>query len=170
MKILSMSLQTDFWNRMGLAKMSRVSEQSEGRPTQAFFLDLDHQIIAKFGGGIHQLEILPVILACIAFLDELEGKTVIFYIDNLAAQASLINAGSKNHYSKSLIYIYLEVEQLLGIRPWFSRVSSLSNVADGPSRRDMGLLERWNVEVYKFPKEALDSILAKIDEKLAAYL
>ena len=90
--------------------------------------------VELIGGKVHQLEICPVVMSCIAFADEITSKCIFILVDNTAAQSSLIDAGSTNHTSRSLVYLYLDLEQRLQFVPWVSWVGSASNIADGPSR------------------------------------
>ena len=90
--------------------------------------------VELIGGKVHQLEICPVVMSCIAFADEIKSKFIFILFDNTAAQSSLIDAGSTNHTSRSLVYLYLDLEQRLQFVPWVSWVGSASNIADGPSR------------------------------------
>ena len=64
-----------------------------------------------------------------------------FHIDNSAAQSALINAGSSNQFSSAIVYTYLELERHLQLRPWFARVGTYSNIADGLSRGDYTLVK-----------------------------
>ena len=121
--------------------------------------------VMKLGRGIHQLEILPVIMACIAFDEEVRHKPVFFHVDNAAAQAALINAGSTNHLSNSLVYLFLDLEQRLHFRPWISRVSSHSNISDGPSRGSFEELHKLGAECFLFPQEVLTFIMTDFKSK-----
>lgn len=114
--------------------------------------------------GIHQLEILPVTMACIAF-EEQVCRPVYFHVDNTAAQSALINAGSSNHSSRSLVYLYLDLEQRLQLRPWISRIGSVSNIADGPSRGWFGEVEGLGAKCFEFPEKVLFYVLEDFKKK-----
>ena len=132
---------------------------TEGNCLSAFSFIPTSLQIEEAGGGMHQLEILPVILACISFEEHLRHRPVYFQVDNTAAQAALINAGSSNHSSNSLVYLFLDLEQKLELRPWISRVSSFSNIADGPSRGSFHEVEALGAHCFTFPPEVFDLVL-----------
>ena len=134
----------------------------QGTPIEAFGLSIPDDLAKKVGTHIHQFEILPVLLACIAFDKRLEDMAVMFHIDNSAAQSALINAGSRNADSRSIVYAYLAIEQKLRFRPWFARVGSHSNVSDGPSRQDFQWLKEKGVKTYNFPLQAFEYVVEQL--------
>lgn len=109
------------------------------------------------GGKIHQLEILPVIMACFFFSDDIESKRVFIHVDCVAAQSSLINAGSTNHTSRSLVYLYLDLEQRLCFVPWVSR---------GPSRDSFDELRELGAECFVFPEELFNFTIEEFVKKI----
>ena len=151
------SLESDDGHKTG--GLGGVLVDSEGNCLSAFSFIPSSSQIEEAGGGIHQLEILPVILACVAYEDSLRHRPVYFHVDNTAAQAALINAGSSNHSSNSLVYLFLDLEQKLQFRPWISRVSSHSNIADGPSRGSFKEVESLGAKTFMFPHNVFDLIL-----------
>ena len=85
-----------------------------------------------------------------------------FHIDNSAAQSALINAGSSNQFSSAIVYTYLELEQHLQLRPWFARVGTYSNIADGPSRGDYALVESLGADVTTVTERCFEFIVERI--------
>ena len=142
-----------------------VLVDSQGNCLSAFSFIPSSSQIEEAGGGIHQLEILPVILACVAFEESLRHRPVYFHVDNTAAQAALINAWSSNHSSNSLVYLFLDLEQKLQFRPWISRVSSYSNIADGPSRGSFEEVESLGAKTFMFPHKVFDLILKEFKNR-----
>ena len=159
------SLESDDGLKTG--GLGGVLVDSEGNCLSAFSFIPSSSQIEEAGGGIHQLEILPVILACVAFEESLRHRPVYFHVDNTAAQAALINAGSSNHSSNSLVYLFLDLEQKLQFRPWISRVSSHSNIADGPSRGSLEEVESLGAKTFMFPHNVFDLILKEFKNRNA---
>ena len=79
---------------------------------------------------------------------------------------SLINAGSTNHTSRSLVYLYLDLEQRLQFVPWVSRVNSASNIADGPSRDSFDEVAALGAECFTFPEEVFSFIIEEFQKKM----
>ena len=123
---------------------------SEGLVYKAFGYSIPETKSREVGGKIHQIELLPIVMACVAFGEDIRCRATMFHIDNTAAQSALINAGSSNQFSSSIIYTYLELEQRLQLRPWFARVGTYSNIADGPSRGDFALVRKLGATVKEF--------------------
>ena len=147
------------------AGLGAVLVDQSGKCIKAFFYEPTHDDVQLIGGKTHQLEILPVIMSCVAFAEEISSKCIYIHVDNVAAQSALINAGSVNHSSRSLVYLYLDFEQRLKFVPWISRVASSSNIADGPSRSSMEEVEGLGAECFKFPEEVFRFIIQEFIKK-----
>lgn len=106
-----------------ITSVGAVLVDNRGRVLTAFGMTIDQQMAEVLGARIHQFEILPVVLACIAFEEEIRSQAVLFHIDNAAAQSALINAGSSNRLSRSLIFIYVWTEAATNRQQtwWFIR-------------------------------------------------
>ena len=148
------------------AGVGAVLVDEHGRCLKAFSFTPSCDQVQLIGGRIHQLEILPVIMACIAFEESLRSQCVYFHVDNSAAQSALINAGSINHSSRSLVYLFLDIEQRLQFIPWIPRVNSASNIADGPSRNSLDEVRDLGAECFVFPSEVFDFIIKEFLKKL----
>ena len=83
-----------------------VLTSCDGKVLKAFGYSIPKQRSQEIGGKIHQIELLPTIMVCVAFGEDIRGRAVMFHIDNSAAQSALINAGSSNLFFE-LHYIYL---------------------------------------------------------------
>ena len=102
---------------------------------------------------------------CVAFDEEICHKPVFFHVDNTAAQAALMNAGSSKNLSNSLVYLFRDLEQRLKFRPWICRVCSHSNISDGPSGGSFDELRKLGAECFHFPQEVLEFIMADFKSK-----
>ena len=108
---------------------------------------------------IFEAEMLAVVAALHLWKPFLEGKPVVFYIDNNTARDVMISASAKTDSAKELLRILLRAEDDACILSWFVRVPSESNISDGPSRNDVS-----NLKCALVPNSTLvrtiDSILA----------
>ena len=64
-----------------------------------------------------------------------------------------------------VVYLFLDLEQRLHFRPWISRVSSHSNISDGPSRGSFEELHKLGAECFLFPQEVLTFIMTDFKSK-----
>ena len=139
-----------------------VLTSHDGRVLKAFGYSISKMRSKEIGGKIHQIELLPMVMACVVFGEDIRGRAVMFHIDNSAAQSALINAGSSNQFSSAIVYTYLELEQHLQLRPWFARVGTYSNIADGPSRGDYILVKSLGADVTTVTEECFEFIVERI--------
>lgn len=149
-----------------VAGIGAVLVDEQGACKKAFSFKPWPEHVELVGGKIHQLEILLVVMACIAFEEDIRSKRLFIHVDKSAAQSSLINAGSANHTSRSLVYLYLDLEQRIQFVPWVSRVSSASNIADGPSRNSLEEVRGLGAECFIFPDEVFNYIIDEFLKKL----
>jgi hypothetical protein len=70
----------------------------------------------------------------------LRASRAIFFIDNDSVREALIKGNSGALASHELLLACSLVEARLGSLPWFARVPSPSNLADGPSRLNFELV------------------------------
>jgi hypothetical protein len=109
---------------------------------------------ARMGSGhcVAQAELLPVVLARATWGQWLRDAFVIHFTDNNSVLDSLIRGNTGSFASLELLSEACSLEIELGSNTWMSRVPSVSNIADGPSRFDMSLLlERWPLAVLVEP-------------------
>jgi hypothetical protein len=83
---------------------------------------------------IGQAEMLPVILARMKFRSLLNGRRVVYFIDNDSARMVFVKGTSDSTCSQRMADIMVRDEGLEQTFAWFARVPTLSNPADGPSR------------------------------------
>ena len=93
-------------------------------------------LLKNSGNPIYELEIFPLIVCLELWGDLLKDSPVVHYIDNDAAKASMIKGYGATEVSNKLVQHYVELEERLQLKVWFSRVPSFSNLSDGPSRND----------------------------------
>ena len=89
---------------------------------------------------IHELELLPVLVASLVWGEMFAGAQVVFYIDNESARMAYIRGSGETLRGAGIIQTFVERESSLQHRVWFGRVPSFSNPADAPSRMDCGAL------------------------------
>ncbi len=86
------------------AGVGAVVVSEAGVVIRAFGYSISEETSKDLGGKIHQIELLPMVMACVAFGEDIRNRAVMFHIDNTAAQSALVNAGSSNEYSSSIVY------------------------------------------------------------------
>ena len=98
---------------------------------------------------IGQAELLPVLVAAAVWQDIIASRYTLWFIDQDAARRGLTKGYSSAVRSGTLIDSTAELLADAGTIPWFSRVGTASNLADGPSRLDVGQLLRWCPEARR---------------------
>ena len=83
---------------------------------------------------IAQAELLPVMLVKKQFRWALEGARVLYFIDNEGAKEALISGSTKSVASRDMLVQCMIEDSKNDSLPWYARVPSPSNIADGPSR------------------------------------
>ena len=94
---------------------------------------------------IFELELLPVWIALVEWEGHLSGAQCVFYLDNEAAKASLVNGASMQDNGAEIIQAFVYSEMKVQVKVWFSRVPTSSNISDGPSRLDVSEMEKHQV-------------------------
>ena len=83
---------------------------------------------------IGQAELLPVLLARIAFQEKMRHRRCFIFADNESARQCLIKGHSDSVASELIVRQLVALESTTQSWIWYSRVPSLSNPSDGPSR------------------------------------
>ena len=94
---------------------------------------------------IFELELLLVWIALIEWEGHLSGAQCVFYLDNEAAKASLVNGASMQDNGAEIIQAFVYSERRIQVKVWFARVPTSSNISDGPSRFDVSEMEKHHV-------------------------
>ena len=104
------------------------------------------QDLLSYGGKqkqiIGQAEIVPMLVARLIWSGKLKDRDVINYVDNDAARYSTIKGSSPSRRSAWLIHAFWETEAINRSSTWISRVPTVCNVGDGPSRLEWEELKR----------------------------
>ena len=85
---------------------------------------------------IHELEVLPVLMALQLWCKRLQRSQTVWYIDNESARMAYIRGTGETSLASSFISEFVTGEADNQLRSWFARVPSHSNLADGASRMD----------------------------------
>ena len=107
---------------------------------------------------IGQAELFPLLISRLTWANRLEGRRVIYFIDNDSARLACIKAYSPVLPSLVIVMDCLAWDSDNSSSSWFARAPTDSNIADDPSRMDPRLL----VEVFGaravspvFPEEGM---------------
>ena len=113
---------------------------------------------------IAQLELLPVLGALWQWPQcfRAGGRRVLIFIDNDAARFSLIKGYSPARASRPIISATWREIARTQASPWFERVPSKGNPADGPSRLRFKELDRLEVGVRQVDMVASEQRLLEI--------
>ena len=90
---------------------------------------------------IFEPELLPVWCSLCLWEDFIKNSQCVFYLDNEAARGALVNGATTTPSGQVLIQEFVLREMNSQVRVWFSRVPTSSNIADKPSRQDIGELD-----------------------------
>ena len=91
-------------------------------------------LLSRSANPIHELEVLPVLVAAALWGHLVARSQTVFYIDNESSRMAYIRGDGETLRSKSMIESFVDLEARLQLRIWFGRVPSYSNPADSPSR------------------------------------
>jgi hypothetical protein len=87
------------------------------------------------------LELLAVLYAILNFLPLIQGRTVRIWTDNEGGRGSMTSGGAREWDHNLLVHKIWEVCFRYCVNPWFDRVPTDDNIADGPTRSDMLVVE-----------------------------
>ena len=117
--------------------------------------DVMADLMEQSQNPIHELEVLPVLIACETWGKRFEGSLVVYYIDNESARMAYVRGSGETTFSSFMISDFVQIESQLQHKSWFGRCSSASNPADGASRLDLAWFEGRDVEHTKLSWEEL---------------
>ena len=92
---------------------------------------------------IAQAELVPTLMALSTWADRVRGRPLVVFIDNDSARFGLISGYSAVPASAAIISLAWGLIARLGVFPWFARVPTVCNPADGPSRGRMAAMENF---------------------------
>ena len=88
----------------------------------------------RLGNIIGPVEALAVLWVRFSMADRLLGRRVIFFVDNESVRVSLIAGRTTSRDVQNILNELAALEAAKPAFPWYARVPSSSNLADGPSR------------------------------------
>ena len=107
---------------------------------QAFGAVLEPELVASWKTKreqtqvIGQAELFPAIVCRLTWHHFLAGKKVVYFIDNEAARLGLVKSYSPILPSLDIIMTCIKWDFKFASTPWYARVPTICNLADGPSR------------------------------------
>ena len=106
---------------------------------------------------IYALEGLAVVAALEAWGDLLASSELVDLVDNEGVLGSLVACKSTADYFDPILSMIVSWEEKAVVSPWYERVSSVANIADGPSRNDFS-------DLVGVPRSSLDvaALVAKV--------
>ena len=110
-----------------------------GKPTHYFSCKLSSENITRLNPNnadtiIFELEFLAVLCAFRLWSCLFSGAQVISFVDNNGVRDALISCHSSNEVGLCILKEILKLESSSKVLQWYSRVASVSNIADDPSR------------------------------------
>ena len=91
-----------------------------------------------------QAELLPVLLVKREASWLLQHARVLFFIDNEGVKEALIKGSSKSLASRDMLVEISKVDMKVPTLPWYARVPSPSNIADGVSRLEFEEVQKFH--------------------------
>ena len=113
--------------------------------------------------AIFELELLPVVVGRRLWQHRLTERSLICFVDNEAAKCALIAGYSAKPAACSILDEVAVLDVRGGTLPWYDRVSSVSNLADAPSRGEAPLpLDGWSAPKELLCRAEVDDIFIKL--------
>ena len=99
---------------------------------------------------IAQAELLPVLLVKKQLKWAIQGARVLYFIDNEGVKEALVTGVTKSMASRRMLIECMKEDSGNQSLPWYARVPSPSNIADGPSRLcTEELSENFDIEMVQ---------------------
>ena len=86
---------------------------------------------------IFEAELLAMVVAFAEWRDLIAARSLLCFIDNNSARDVAISGSGRNATANFLVESLLKLEMATSTTPWYSRVPTPSNIADGPSRGEI---------------------------------
>ena len=134
--------------------------ESNGKGLKFFGLHLPGEVTSEWAGNgrkqlVFEAEVLPYLLALSCWSDIMANRPVLVFIDNDGARHSWIKGSAESVHAMRMIHKGTLLEAQLEVLPYFCRVPTRSNAADGPSRLDFKLCVELGAEEFQVPDEVL---------------
>eukprot|EP00435_Cladocopium_sp_Y103_P062898 s272_g24.t1 len=91
-------------------------------------------LFERSNNPIHELEVLPVLIAADLWGQMYSHAQVVYYIDNESSRMAHIRGTGETLRANLMIDMFVRLEADLQHKVWFGRVPSFSNPSDSPSR------------------------------------
>ena len=91
---------------------------------------------------IHELEMIPIFISFILWGRLMRGGQIVHYVDNESVRLALLKGSGETPTARRVADEIMSCELFFCTRSWYARVSSVSNLADDPSRGNFSLLDR----------------------------
>jgi len=159
---------TDAADERGLAKLGGVIFRHGDKP-QAMTFDVPQWLRESWGQQdtiINQAELVAVPILAMTMPDLLRDEDVIWFIDNTAAEAALVKAGSP---TQTMCLLALRAEAILaglGARVWYEHVPSADNPGDVLSRDaldDAEVKAKLDSGVWELREPVLPVLVGPVD-------
>ena len=116
------------------------------------------RLLEESENPIYELEIIPVFLATKIWGSLISNSQVVCYLDNDAARAGLIRMRGANEVAEAFLNEIAKLEVSFSYRPWYGRVPTSSNIADGPSRADCSEVLTLGSQLVEFDWNIVESL------------
>ena len=73
----------------------------------------------------------------------MKERDILHFIDNDGVREALVRGATRSIPNLRMLAMAARLEVRAGMRSWYTRVPSESNLADGPSRLNFDVLTRW---------------------------
>ena len=111
--------------------------------------DWMRQLARRGDNQILSLEILAIMVALSTFGDDLSGRNVVLYSDNVGAECATRKGDAKAFDHNQLVHEIWTHALLMKFNLWIERVPSKENISDSPSRFDYELLHDLGAKWHK---------------------
>ena len=108
---------------------------------------------------IYEVELLPVLISTFLWKEQISQCQVVYYLDNDAAKSGLIKGSGATDMANAIVGGFCEMESLLQLKTWFSRVPTHSNLGDGPSRLDFSLADSLGCARCQIPWQEVSEFI-----------
>ena len=98
---------------------------------------------------IAQAEMLPVLISKVLWKSSLQSLRVIHFIDNQSVKEALTKGNTGSLASLEILSATVKQEIINMSITWYSRVPSLSNIADDPSRLEFSFAKKLGIIIRK---------------------
>ena len=134
---------------------------SAGRGLHFFGLALPDAITEQWASGrrrnlVFEAEVLPYRIALTCWGEVLKNSHLVVFIDNDGARHSWIAGSADSKHARWMIHQGALLESQLNVTPYFSRVPTASNPADGPSRMSFDLCLKLGASETLLPSHVLN--------------